>query len=143
MAKERKNTNSNHEEESLQAAFEDEVQTRPEPDIQEDLELLKRDMAKLTSDVAEVADRLVSMGKYKTKSAADKVISDLREDLNRTKTATNRLLRELHEELDTAKERGKKSIETFEHTIQEKPLITLLIAFIVGMFLGKMWDRQE
>ena len=89
-----------------------------------DVENLKEDISKLREDLSQVARTLLNKGKGETEAAKD------------------RLIEELKYELDNARHKGKETVETLEGKIQEKPLMSLLIAFIVGMFLGKLFDRK-
>lgn len=95
-----------------------------EPKLDKDIENLKDNMAKLREDLTQISQTLLEKGKSETEVAKD------------------RLIEELKYELDVAKAKGKKTVESVESQIQEKPFMSLLIAFIVGLVLGKLFDRR-
>lgn len=95
-----------------------------EPRIDMDIESLKENVAKLREDLSQMTQTLLEKGKSETEVAKD------------------RLIEELKIELEAAKVKGKETVETLETQIQEKPLASLLIAFIVGLVLGKLFDRR-
>lgn len=95
-----------------------------EPKLDKDIENLKDNVAKLREDLKQVTQTLLEKGKSETEVAKD------------------RLIEELKSELDVAKAKGKETVESVESQIKEKPFMSLLIAFIVGLVLGKMFDRR-
>lgn len=95
-----------------------------EPKLDKDIENLKDNMTKLREDLTQISQTLLEKGKSETEVAKD------------------RLIEELKYELDVAKAKGKKTVESVESQIQEKPFMSLLIAFIVGLVLGKLFDRR-
>lgn len=99
--------------------------------LDKELEALRADMAKLRGDVAGLADAV--------KDAGQRRVDGARESLAEMVTA---LRDEVRGAFDVARDRSKKSVETVEHTIEEKPLLSLLTAFGVGVLLGKLLDRR-
>lgn len=95
-----------------------------EPKLDKDIENLKDNVAKLREDLSQVTQTLLEKGKSETEVAKD------------------RLIEELKYELDVAKTKGKETVESVESQIQEKPFMSLLIAFIAGLVLGKIFDRR-
>ena len=95
-----------------------------EPKLDQDIENLKDNVAKLRADLSQITQTLLEKGKSETEVAKD------------------RLIEELKYELEAAKAKGKETVETVESQIQEKPFMSLLIAFIVGLVLGKLFDRR-
>jgi len=79
------------------------------PDLREDLDILKEDVSKLRSDITELTQKLVFIGRSEAGVAKDKLL-----------------------------EQGKKTAETMEKKIEEKPLMSILVAFIAGLFLGSL-----
>jgi ElaB/YqjD/DUF883 family membrane-anchored ribosome-binding protein len=77
-----------------------------ERELRQDLNTLKEDISKLRSDLSELAQKLLNIGKSEAGVTKDKLL-----------------------------ERGRKTVETVGQKIEEKPLISLLIAFIVGLLL--------
>lgn len=92
-------------------------------DLGQDLEALREDVTKLRADLSQLAKALLEKGKSETDSAKDKVVEELMAGLR------------------SARVRGNDTVESVEHRIQEKPLMSLLIAFFVGLLLGKLFDR--
>lgn len=90
----------------------------------QDIETLREDVARLRTDLSQIAKSLLEKGKNETDSAKDKMLGDIRN------------------ELFAVKEKGYEKIDNVEHTIQEKPFISLLIAFLAGLVLGKLFDRR-
>jgi ElaB/YqjD/DUF883 family membrane-anchored ribosome-binding protein len=97
-----------------------------ERDLQKDLEASKEDMAQLRSDLAELTQRLVDMGKDEVSSAR-----------NRVRSQARNLGQELRETLNDTGERGLKTVESVEQLMVERPLLSLLAAFGLGLFVGK------
>ncbi len=92
-------------------------------DIGQDLDALREDVTKLRADLSQLAKALLEKGKNETDSARDKVVEELMAGLK------------------TARVRGNDTVESVEHKIQEKPLMSMLIAFFVGLLLGKLFDK--
>lgn len=92
-------------------------------DIGQDLDALREDVTKLRADLSQLAKALLEKGKNETDSAKDKVVEELMAGLK------------------TARVRGNDTVESVEHKIQEKPLMSMLIAFFVGLLLGKLFDK--
>jgi len=92
-------------------------------DIGQDLDALREDVTKLRADLSQLAKALLEKGKSETDSAKDKVVDELMAGLR------------------TARVRGNDTVESVEHRIQEKPLMSMLIAFFVGLLLGKLFDK--
>jgi ElaB/YqjD/DUF883 family membrane-anchored ribosome-binding protein len=90
----------------------------------QDLETLREDVTKLRADLSQIAKSLLEKGKNETDSAKDKVIEELRFDLQ------------------SARDKGKETVGTMGSKIQEKPFMSLLIAFFIGLVLGKLFDRS-
>jgi ElaB/YqjD/DUF883 family membrane-anchored ribosome-binding protein len=102
-----------------------------ERDLQKDMEAIKEDMAQLRSDLAELTQRLVAIGKDEISSAR-----------NRVRRRARTLGQELRETLNDTGERGLKTVESVEQFMVERPLVSLLAAFGLGLFVGKLLDRR-
>ena len=84
-----------------------------EGELRKDLNTLKEDISKLRSDLSELAQKLVNIGKSEAGVTKDRLL-----------------------------ERGRKTAETVGQKIEEKPLLSLIIAFIVGLlFLSRVLKR--
>lgn len=99
--------------------------------FQEDIVTLKEDMVKLRSDMTEIAKKLIDIGKTEAKEAKEKL-----------ETEARNLIDELIVELDEIGERGKKTFKTMEKEVKEKPLLSLILAFLVGFLIGNLLDRR-
>lgn len=90
----------------------------------QDLETLKDDVTKLRADLSQIAKSLLEKGKNERDSAKDRVLEELSYDLR------------------SARDKSRETVGTVEHKIQEKPFMSLLIAFLIGLVLGKVFDRK-
>jgi ElaB/YqjD/DUF883 family membrane-anchored ribosome-binding protein len=102
-----------------------------ERDLQKDMEAIKEDMAQLRSDLAELTQRLVDMGKDEISTAR-----------NRVRARARTIGQGLRETLNDTGERGLKTVESVEQLLAERPVISLLAAFGLGLFVGKLLDRR-
>lgn len=102
-----------------------------ERDLQKDLETVKEDLAKLRSDIAEVTQKLIDMGRSEAGSAR-----------NRIETEARNLVQELRQTLNETGDRGRKTVESVEQLLTEKPLVSLLAAFGLGLLFGKLLERR-
>jgi len=89
-----------------------------------DLSAVKDDISNLRSDMKELFHKLIDTGKSETGAAKDKVIE------------------ELYDALEIASKSGKETVESLESKVQEKPFISLLLAFFVGLFFGVFFNRK-
>jgi ElaB/YqjD/DUF883 family membrane-anchored ribosome-binding protein len=48
----------------------------------------------------------------------------------------------LRETLNDTGERGLKTVESVEQLMAERPIVSLLAAFGLGLFVGKLLDRR-
>ncbi|MGH7849381.1 MAG: DUF883 family protein [Thermodesulfobacteriota bacterium] len=90
----------------------------------QDLEALREDVTKLRSDLSQLAKSLLDKGKSETDTAKDRVMEELMSNLR------------------SARDKSSETVESVEHKIQEKPLMSLLIAFVVGLILGKLFESR-
>ncbi|HWP93002.1 MAG TPA: DUF883 domain-containing protein [Thermodesulfobacteriota bacterium] len=86
---------------------------REELDLREDLNMLRQDVSKLGSDLTELAHKLLDVGRSETIDAKEKFL-----------------------------EQGRKTREAVEKKIEERPIIVILAAFILGFVLGKLLERK-
>jgi len=93
-------------------------------DLGKDVDTLKEDISRLKDDLAGIAETLLEKGRAETGAAKE------------------RLSESLGDELQAARVKGIEKMESIEDQIREKPLMSLLIAFVVGLFLGKLFDRR-
>jgi ElaB/YqjD/DUF883 family membrane-anchored ribosome-binding protein len=108
-----------------------EVRLMAERDLQKDLDTVKEDLAKLRSDIAEVTQKLLDMGKSEVGSAR-----------NRIETEARNLVQELRHTLNETGDRGRKTVQSVEQLVTEKPVLSLLAAFGLGLLFGKLLERR-
>lgn len=89
-----------------------------------DVETLKEDISKLRDDLSSIAQALLEKG------------------MNESESAKERISESIRDEFQAARNKSKESVETLEGRIREKPLQSLIIAFVIGLFLGKLFDRR-
>ena len=92
--------------------------------LSQDVETLREDVSKLRADLSQLGKNLLERGKNETDAARDRVIEELKY------------------ELQAARNKSRETVESVEHKIQEKPFVSLLIAFLVGLVLGKLFDHR-
>jgi ElaB/YqjD/DUF883 family membrane-anchored ribosome-binding protein len=102
-----------------------------ERDMQKDLDAVKEDLAKLRADLAELTQTLIATGKNEVISARTRVRAEARN-----------LGRELRETLNETGERGLRTVESVEQLVTDKPAISLLAAFGLGLLVGKLLERR-
>lgn len=95
--------------------------------VQDELQTLKDDVAKLRADVSELVGLLKDLGAEKIDEARGTVEEQLQ--ARREK---------LRESVDRAKARGKKTADDIEEQITEHPLSSLLAAFGLGFIIAKL-----
>lgn len=66
----------------------------------------------------------------------------LKKERQETEAAKDKLSEGLRDEFQSARDKSKETVESIEDQIRGKPLLSLLIVFIVGLFLGKLFDRR-
>jgi len=102
-----------------------------ERDLQKDLDAVKEDLAKLRSDIAELTQKLVDTGRSEVSIAR-----------NRVRTEARNLGRGLRETLNETGEQGLKTVESVEQLLTDRPLVSLLAAFGLGLLVGKFLQRR-
>lgn len=100
--------------------------------VSKDFDVLKADVAKLRSDLSSTTKKLIEMGKDESGAAKEKA-----------QLEAAKLLDELGDAVEESKYKGKRALESVEVKITQKPLLSLLIAFVVGLFLGKVFDSKN
>lgn len=101
-------------------------------ELRQDMQTLRDDVTKLRSDLSGITQRLLEAGKDEAGMARYKLEAEVR-----------KLLEEVSQTLGQTRERSRKAVEGVEQKIGERPLISLIIAFIVGLLLGKLFDRKQ
>ncbi|WP_148864297.1 DUF883 family protein [Marinobacter fonticola] len=95
--------------------------------VKEDLQLLRDDLAKLSRAVAD---------------GQKSNISSLRDEIRKESRDALRHARERGDEaLNRARDAGSKAYHDVEHKIEERPFLSVVIMFLVGLVVGKLLDR--
>lgn len=95
--------------------------------VKQDLQTLREDLSKLTQAVTE---------------SQKNNISSLRDEIRReSRDAFDQVKRKGDEALNRAKETGDKAVNDVEHRIEERPFLSILIMFLAGVLVGKLFDR--
>lgn len=100
-----------------------------ETNLQEELETLKADVAKLRSDVGDLLDILKSLGAEKVNNAKDALDDEL-----------EKRRQEIRDALAGARARGERTAHAVEGEIAEHPLSSIMAAFGIGFLIAKLLD---
>lgn len=95
-----------------------------ERDLNKDVDAIKADLDALRKDLASVLETI----KGTAKSRAHAEFDDLHKRMN-----------QIAAELQAS---GRDSLRAVEGQIGEKPLVSVAIAFVVGLMIGKLFDRR-
>lgn len=101
------------------------------PNVQEEVQVLKDDVAKLRSDVSDLVGLLKDLGLQKIDETRGSVEEELQEQRERLRVAFGH-----------ARDRGKSAVEDVEQQMTEHPLGTLLTAFGIGYIIAKLGGRS-
>jgi ElaB/YqjD/DUF883 family membrane-anchored ribosome-binding protein len=107
-----------------------------------DFDNIKEDISKLRADLAELSKHVKDRSTGYAKATTERILASIGKELEELGDDRDRVLEKLREELENVQEMGKQKVETVEQKIRENPLKSLLIAFIGGLFLGKLFDRK-
>lgn len=107
-----------------------------------DFDNIKEDISKLRADLAELSKQVKDRSTGYAKVTTDRILASIGKELGELGDDKDRVLEKLRAELENVQETGKQKVETLEQNIRENPLKSLLIAFIAGLFLGKLFDRK-
>jgi ElaB/YqjD/DUF883 family membrane-anchored ribosome-binding protein len=108
-------------------AFTDVEVPMADKNVQDELQTLKDDIAKLRTDVSQLVDVLKDLGVEKVDSARASVEEEIQAQRERVRDAIGK-----------AKDRGKKTADDIEDHITEHPLSSLLAAFGLGFIIAKL-----
>jgi ElaB/YqjD/DUF883 family membrane-anchored ribosome-binding protein len=95
-----------------------------ERDLSKDVDTIKSDLDVLRKDLANVLETIKGTAKSRAESEID---------------ALQRRLNQMAADLQTS---GRDSLRAVEGQIGEKPLVSVAIAFAVGLMVGKLFDRR-
>lgn len=99
--------------------------------VQENVDNLKEDISKLRTDLTGVTNALINVSKnaYSTKN-------------KELQAEASKLIDEFGNTMDTARNMGRDKVRVAENKIGEKPFMSVLIAFLIGLVLGTIYDRK-
>ncbi len=99
--------------------------------VQENVDNLKEDITKLRSDLSGITDTLmkISRNAYSIKN------KELHDD-------ALKLIEEFGDTMNTARSMSREKIRMAESKIGEKPFLSVLIAFLIGLVIGTVYDRR-
>jgi ElaB/YqjD/DUF883 family membrane-anchored ribosome-binding protein len=97
---------------------------RIERDLKSDIDSIKSDLDTLRKDLATVLERI----KGTATSRAETEIQALQKRINKI--------------ADDLQVSGRESLRAVEERIEERPLVSLAMAFAVGLVLGRLFDRR-
>ena len=95
--------------------------------VQDEIQVLKDDVSKLRSDVADLVAMLKDLGLSKVHETRENLEDELREQREKLRAEFNR-----------ARERGKSAVDDFEQQVGMHPLGSLLTAFGIGYIIARL-----
>jgi ElaB/YqjD/DUF883 family membrane-anchored ribosome-binding protein len=99
-------------------------ESRIERDLKSDIDSIRSDLDVLRKDIGMVLERI--------KGTAS----------NRAETEIQALQQRIHRIADEVQASGRDSLRAIEERIEERPLVSLAMAFAVGLVLGRLFDRR-
>jgi ElaB/YqjD/DUF883 family membrane-anchored ribosome-binding protein len=96
-----------------------------ERDLNKDVESIKADLDALRKDLSGIMETI----KGTAKSRAESEIEALQKRINQI--------------ADGVQTSGRDGLRAVEGQIEEKPLVSVAIAFAVGLMLGKLFDHRR
>lgn len=99
--------------------------------INDELAGLKADMQRLREDFMSLGQKLLNASSAELHNARNRISREAGERVDA-----------LRERADSAREAGREAADRLQERIEERPLLTMLIAFVVGLFFGKLMDRR-
>jgi ElaB/YqjD/DUF883 family membrane-anchored ribosome-binding protein len=95
-----------------------------ERDLSKDVDAIKGDLDALRKDLSSVVETIKGAAKSRAESELD---------------ALQKRLNQLAADVQTS---GREGLRAVEGQIGEKPLVSVAIAFALGLMLGKLFDRR-
>ena len=100
------------------------TESRIERDLKSDIDSIRSDLDVLRKDIGTVLERI--------KGTAT----------NRAETEIQALQQRINRIADEVQASGRDSLRAIEERIEERPLVSLAMAFAVGLVLGRLFDRR-
>lgn len=101
---------------------------QPTTPMTNELERLRADIATIRNDLRELLAATADVGRAGTTVAREKI-----------KTGVV----EVKHAASVARQKGEEAVEGVQHTIQERPLTSVLIAFGLGLLIARIMDRRS
>jgi ElaB/YqjD/DUF883 family membrane-anchored ribosome-binding protein len=98
--------------------------------VEQEMEALRGDLAKLREDVAAL-----------TSAVGDTLTGAVKAKAQKVGAAANGMLGRAEEFAHEAHARGREGVAAVEHQIEAHPLTSVLMAFGLGVLIGKWFDR--
>jgi ElaB/YqjD/DUF883 family membrane-anchored ribosome-binding protein len=102
----------------------DASKTVAERDLSRDVDTIKADLDVLRKDIASVLETIKGTARSRAESELD---------------ALQRRVNQITADLQAS---GRDSLRAVEGQIGEKPLVSVAIAFAIGLVIGKLFDRR-
>lgn len=103
-----------------------------DPQIEQELQNLKSDVAALRSDISDLARTMGEIGTRRAHAFRDQVADDIRNSRE-----------ELRRRLDKARDRGRQAYHDVEEQVTEHPLGSLAAAVGIGFILAKLLNSGD
>lgn len=100
------------------------TESRIERDLKSDIDSIRSDLDVLRKDIGTVLDRI--------KGTAS----------NRAETEIRAMQQRIGRIADEVQASGRDSLRAIEERIEERPLVSLAMAFAVGLVLGRLFGRR-
>ncbi len=98
---------------------------------QVELDELKSEISQLRSDFTELLSTMKNVGTDSAQYAKSKTQSELDD-----------LLDQLNQAYNAARREGRQASRTVQSEIEERPITSLALAFIVGLMTGKLFSTK-
>ncbi len=99
--------------------------------VKENIDTLRDELSRLRHEFSNVSDNILDISRRAYKSGNKRLGRE-----------AGRLHAELGRGLEGARRMGGTGIEAVEGRITERPLISVLIAFLIGVLAGRLLDRE-
>ncbi len=99
--------------------------------LKENIHDVKDDVTRIRSDFSNITEKLIDISRsaYSTKN-------------RELQAEARKLYDELAETLETSRLLGKGGIEEVERKIVERPFLSVLLAFLMGMLIGELHEKR-
>jgi ElaB/YqjD/DUF883 family membrane-anchored ribosome-binding protein len=102
-----------------------------ERELKTDLDALKEEMSRLRDDFVDLAHVLKDVTRSGVEAARERLDG-----------GTHGLLDELRSVLDRLRTRGKEAVGSVEAKVEKNPLVSVMVAFGIGLVAGKLLERR-